>query len=87
MTTGFERITARRVWFVPSFVVWGLPVWEEVEFLTVEKVGSDEAVLYGSLDIGGTAQQVAFSDLTGPAGPAARGWPYGIAPRGYPSGP
>jgi hypothetical protein len=64
MTTGFERVTARRVWFVPSFVVWGLPVWEEVEFLTVEKVGSDESVLYGSLDIGGTAQQVTFSDLT-----------------------
>ena len=64
MTTGFERVTARRVWFVPSFVVWGLPVWEEVEFLIVEKVGSDEAVLYGSLDIGSTAQQVAFSDLT-----------------------
>jgi hypothetical protein len=64
MTTGFERVTARRVWFVPSFIIWGLPVWEEVEFLTVEKVGSDETVLYGSLDIGGTVQQVVFSDLT-----------------------
>ena len=64
MTTGFERVTARRIWFVPNFIVWGLPVWEEIEFLTVEKVGSYEAVLYGSLDIEGTAQQVAFSDLT-----------------------
>lgn len=64
MNTGIEKVTARRAWFVPNFVVWGLPVWEEVEFLTAEKVGSDETVLYGSLDIGGTAQQVAFSDLT-----------------------
>ncbi len=64
MTTGFERVTARRVWFVPTFVVWGLPAWDVVEFLTVEKIGPNEAVLYGSLDIGGTAQNVTFSDLT-----------------------
>ncbi len=64
MTTGFERVTARRAWFVPGFVVWGLPVWEEIEFLTIEKVASDKTVLYGSQDIGGTAQEVTFSDLT-----------------------
>jgi len=64
MTSGFERVTARRVWFVPNFIIWGLPLWKEIEFLTIEKVETNKTVLYGSLDIGGTAQQVAFSDLT-----------------------
>lgn len=64
MITGLEKVTSRRVWFVPNFVVWGLPVWKEIEFLAVEKVATDKAVFYGSLDIGDTAQQVSFSDLT-----------------------
>jgi len=64
MTSGFERVTTRRVWLVPNFIIWGLPLWKEIEFLTIEKVETNKTVLYGSLDIGGTAQQVAFSDLT-----------------------
>ncbi len=64
MIAGLEKVKSRRVWFVPNFIVWGLPVWEEVEFLAVEKVDSNKAVLYGSSDIADTAQQVAFSDLT-----------------------
>jgi hypothetical protein len=64
MISGLEKIQSHRVWFVPNFVVWGLPVWGEIEFLNVEKVGSDETVFYGSPDIGDPAQQVAFSDLT-----------------------
>ena len=64
MTTGFEKIAARRAWFVPHFVVWGLPVREEMEFLVLEKIATDEAVYFGCLDIGDTSQQVVFSDLT-----------------------
>lgn len=64
MIAGLEKVKSRRVWFVPNFVVWGLPVWAEIEFLAVEKVASDKAVFYGSLDIGDTSQQAAFSDLT-----------------------
>ena len=64
MIAGLEKVKSRRVWFIPNFIVWGLPVWGEIEFLAVEQVASDKAVFYGSLDIGDTAQQVAFSDLT-----------------------
>ncbi len=64
MTAGLEKVTARRAWFVPGFVVWGLPVWDEIDFLVSEKVGTQETVLYATGDIGGNAQQVSFGDLT-----------------------
>jgi len=64
MIAGLERVKSHRLWFVPNFVVWGLPVWGEIEFLTVEKVDAGETVFYGTADIGDPSQQVAFSDLT-----------------------
>jgi hypothetical protein len=64
MIAGLEKVTSRRTWFVPNVVIWGLPVWQEIEFLAVEEVTTDKSVFYGSLDIGDTAQQVSFSDLT-----------------------
>lgn len=64
MNAGLEQVTARRSWFVPGFVVWGLPVWETIDFLAIEKVDSTLTIYSGSVDIGGTAQQVTFEDLT-----------------------
>ena len=64
MISGLEKVKSRRAWFIANFVVWGLPVLEEIEFLVVEDVASNKDVFYGSLDVEDTAQQVAFSDLT-----------------------
>ncbi|MEW5995225.1 MAG: hypothetical protein AB1744_12660 [Candidatus Zixiibacteriota bacterium] len=64
MSLGYATVTARRAWFVPGFVVWGLPVWAEVELLSIEQVGSDKTIGYNSLTMGETSQQVAFADLT-----------------------
>jgi hypothetical protein len=64
MISGLEKVKSHRVWFVPNFIVWGLPVWGEIEFLAVEKVGADSFAFYGFSDIGDPAQQVAFSTLT-----------------------
>ncbi|MEA2030703.1 MAG: hypothetical protein U9N55_03795 [candidate division Zixibacteria bacterium] len=57
------NVTARRVWFIHDFVVWGLPNMGELEFLAMEKVGSEESVLYGIHTIGGGSQEVSFGNL------------------------
>jgi hypothetical protein len=64
MISGLEKVKSHRTWFVPNFVVWGPPVWSEIEFLALEIVGSDKNVFYGSADIGDPSQHVAFSELT-----------------------
>ena len=63
MLPGLEKVKSHRVWFVPGFVVWGLAGWSEVEFVTLEQAGSDLSALFGAVDVGDSAQQVAFSDL------------------------
>jgi hypothetical protein len=63
MFSAYERIAAKRSWLVPGFVVWGLPSWEEATFLAVERVGSTDSVLYGSVEIGEASQAVTFSSL------------------------
>jgi hypothetical protein len=64
MINGLEHILSRRMWFVPGLVVWGLPGMGEVEFLTVEQIGSEKSILFGSLSIGDSSQEVFFSDLS-----------------------
>ena len=64
MLPGLEKVKSHRVWFVPGFAVWGLAGWSEIEFVTLEQVGSDVSALFGAVDVGDNAQQVAFSDLT-----------------------
>ncbi len=63
MLSGIERITARRVWFVPDFVVWGLPSLGEHDFLAIEKVGATQSVYYGSATISQNEQEVCFDQL------------------------
>lgn len=63
MMTGFEKVTARRTWFVPDFMVWGLPDVGTVEYVAIEQVGSSANVLYGVADIGDGPQQVLYSQL------------------------
>jgi hypothetical protein len=64
MIDGLEKVKGHRTWLVPDFVVWGLPVWAEIELLAVEKAGSVSSVFYGAPEIGDPSQQVAFSDLS-----------------------
>lgn len=63
MYTGIEKVTARRVWFVPDFVVWGLPSLSEHDFVAAEKVNGAQSIYYGTATIGQNDQEVAFSEL------------------------
>ncbi|RKX22969.1 MAG: hypothetical protein DRP45_10975 [Candidatus Zixiibacteriota bacterium] len=64
MISGLERVTARRAWFVPNFVVWGLPVLGEHEFVVLEDIDSTYSIHYGSTSIGQSDQEVSFDQLT-----------------------
>lgn len=61
---GLERVTARRVWFVPNVVVWGLPSLGEVAFLAHETIESNATVHYNSIAAGQAEQHVTFDLLT-----------------------
>ena len=64
MSTGFERATAKRTWFVPDFSVWGVPSLGEHEYLALEQIDSTWSVLYGTASIGQSDQEVSFNQLT-----------------------
>lgn len=64
MNNGIERVLARRMWFVPEVMVWGTIGLGELDYLTVEKIGSSSSVLYGYSSFADGQQRVAFSDLT-----------------------
>jgi hypothetical protein len=63
MLSGIEKVTSRRVWFVPDFVVWGLPSLEQHDFLAIEKVGATQSVYYGSATISQNEQEVCYDQL------------------------
>lgn len=63
MNSGLTKLNSRRMWLVPNFEVWGLAGLGEIEYLTVEEGNGDKAVLFGSIEIGGTAQPVNFANL------------------------
>lgn len=63
MISGIERVTARRVWFVPDFMVWGLPNVGQIECVASEVVGGTTNVMFGMVDIGDGPQEVLFSQL------------------------
>ncbi|MBU8934042.1 MAG: hypothetical protein KOO62_08535 [candidate division Zixibacteria bacterium] len=60
---GLAEVTSRRMWFVPDFTVWGLPNMGELAFVTLEQVGAEKTVLYGSCSVGESSQEVSFDDL------------------------
>jgi hypothetical protein len=64
MLTGYHLATARRLWFIPDFVVWGLPSLGDLEFLTHETVDGTASVHFGSASIGDSQQVVHYHDLT-----------------------
>jgi hypothetical protein len=62
--SGLEKIKSHRIWFVPDFVVWGMPGLGDVEYLATEVTPGASSVLFARTDIGDTGQRVMFSDLT-----------------------
>jgi len=64
MYTGLERVTARRVWFVPEFNIWGTAGWADFDLMVVENVDGVESILFDSISLGETTQEVAFAELT-----------------------
>ncbi len=60
---GLEQITARRAWFVPDFMVWGIPGLGDLDYLAVEQIGSESSIYFGKADIEGGPQEVAFNQL------------------------
>jgi len=63
MFSALTRVTARRVWFVPHFGVWGAPDWGDIKYLAIEETESVKSVLFGSVSIGDCTQTVLFEDL------------------------
>ncbi|HOP06023.1 MAG TPA: hypothetical protein PLF13_01895 [candidate division Zixibacteria bacterium] len=63
MITGLERLKSHRMWFVPDIAVWGLAIWEQIEFAVLERIGSDTALLFGRVDLDDNAQQLLYVDL------------------------
>lgn len=64
MLSGLERIKSHRMWFVPGFVVWGMPGLEDAEYLAFESTPSASTLFFAETDIGDMGQQVAFDQLT-----------------------
>lgn len=61
--TAFAEVTARRQWFIPDLVVWGLPGIGEVEYLVAETVDSTTSVLVSTVNIGAGEQEILFNQL------------------------
>ncbi len=64
MPIGLETLTARRVWFVPDFMVWGVAGPGELEYLALEQIGSEQSIYFGSATLDDGPQEVSFADLT-----------------------
>lgn len=64
MPAGLEQVAAHRVWFVPSFVVWGLPGLDDIDLLVVERTAGVDTIGFSSITIAGASQDVLYADLT-----------------------
>lgn len=64
MIPGLERVLARRIWFVPDLVVWGLPSLGEQDFLIADECDGVTSVYYGTAPLGQSEQQILYSELT-----------------------
>ena len=56
-------LRGRRLWHVPDFLVWGLADEALFYYLGVERVDSNDRVMFGMSGVGDSAQDVMFSDL------------------------
>lgn len=61
--SALERITARRVWFVPSVMVYGSPDSTGFGALLSETVGDQRIVYYQTVEIGDDRQHVRYDSL------------------------
>lgn len=64
MLSGLEKVKSHRIWFVPGFVVWGLPGLEDAEYLAFEKTPAASSIFYGETNIGDAGQLVTYGQLT-----------------------
>jgi hypothetical protein len=64
MTAGLQTLTARRAWFVPDFMVWGIAGPGELEYLALEKIDANLSIYFGTANLDSGPQEVAFGDLT-----------------------
>lgn len=58
-----DYLRGHRIWFVPSFSVWGESDAVELFYLGLEEIEGDKRVSFGSTTLGGRAQDVFYSDL------------------------
>ncbi len=64
MLSGLEKVKSHRMWFVPGFMVWGLPGLEDAEYLAFEETPSSSSIFFAETDICDAGQLVAYSQLT-----------------------
>lgn len=63
MIAGLERVKSRRMWYVPEVSIWGLAVWDQIEFVLAEEIESEQSLLFGQVDLADDAQQLLYADL------------------------
>lgn len=59
-----ETVLARRAWFVPGLVVYGMPATEASGYLVTQQGVAGRTVYYATADPGDGAQEVAYASLT-----------------------
>ena len=59
-----ETVLARRAWFVPGLVVYGVQSDEATGYLVTQQGSSGQTVYYATADFGEGAQVVAFASLS-----------------------
>lgn len=64
MNPTLTYLLARKMWLVPGVVVWGDLANFETEFIITENAGAAKRILHSRCLLGGSAQTVAFADLT-----------------------
>jgi hypothetical protein len=63
MNCGLNRVTARRLWFVPDFAVWGLSSLGEHDYIALEGINDTISAYHASIALGDSDQQVPFATL------------------------
>jgi hypothetical protein len=63
MTSSLHTLTARRAWFVPNFMVWGIAAPGELEYLAVENVNGTLSIYFGMSSLDDGPQTVSYADL------------------------
>ncbi len=63
MIPAFLTLSGMRVWYVPEVKVWGTESWGGLDMLMVENSNGQRSLMYHSVDIGGSTQEMLFSEL------------------------